>query len=97
MICYVYRSNRKRDTYLYIQEEGDFSCLPDTILAIFGSPEYALSFDLHADRKLSQADAREVINKLETEGFYLQLPKSDFDLAKIEQQIVQSVSKNSQS
>jgi len=96
MICYVYRSNRKQDTYLYIQDEGDFSCLPDTILTIFGPPEYALSFDLHPDKKLSQADAREVINKLEAEGFYLQLPKSDFDLAQIEQQIIQSIADNTE-
>ena len=97
MICYVYRSNRKRDTYLYIQNEGDFSCLPDTILTIFGPPEYALSFDLHPAKKLSQAEATEVINKLETDGFYLQLPKSDFDITQIEQQIVQSMTKNPRS
>ena len=94
MICYVYRSDRKRDTYLYIQNEGDFSCLPDTILTIFGPPEYVLSFDLYSDKKLSQADAAEVLNKLETDGFYLQLPKSYFDLAQIEQQIVQSRTNN---
>ena len=95
MICYVYRSNRKKDTYLYIQNEGDFSCLPETVLKVFGPPEFALSFDLHPDKKLSQADAGQVLNQLEAEGFYLQLPKSDFDLTQIEQQIVQSINENS--
>jgi len=91
MICYVYRSNRKKDTYLYIQKEEDFNDVPETVLKVFGPPEFALSFDLHPDKKLSQADGRQVLDQLETEGFYLQLPKSDFDLSQIEEQIVQSL------
>ena len=91
MICYVYRSNRKRDTYLYVKEKDDFSCLPETVLQVFGPPEFTLSFDLHADRKLAQADSQAVIDQLEAEGFYLQLPRSDYDLADIEQQIVDSL------
>ena len=93
MICYVYKSSRKQDTYLYILEKDDFSCLPETVLKVFGPPEFSLSFDLQSDRKLAQADSSEVLNKLETDGFYLQLPKSYFDLLKIEQQIVQSLTK----
>jgi len=96
MICYVYRSNRKRDTYLYIQNEGDFSCLPETVLNVFGPPDFAMSFDLHPEKKLSQADARQVLNQLETEGFYLQLPRSDFDLAQVEQEIIQSLNEKTE-
>jgi len=91
MICYVYRSNRKRDTYLYIKEEGDFSCIPETVLQVFGSPEFSLSFDLHTEKRLAQADTNEVMNRLETEGFYLQLPQSDYDIARIEEQIIDSL------
>ena len=91
MICYVYRSNRKRDTYLYVKERDDFSCLPDTVLQVFGPPEFTLSFDLHADKKLAQADSQTVSEQLESEGFYLQLPRSDYDPAEIEQQIVDSL------
>jgi uncharacterized protein YcgL (UPF0745 family) len=94
MICYVYRSNRKRDTYLYIKQKDDFSQIPETVLTIFGPPEYSLSFDLHAEKKLAQADALEVINQLENTGFYLQLPKSDYDIMKIEQELVASLKKN---
>lgn len=93
MICYVYKSSRKQDTYLYICEKDDFSCLPETVLEVFGPPEFTLSFDLQSDRKLAQADSGEVLNKLEADGFYLQLPKSYFDLLEIEQQIVQSLAK----
>ena len=91
MICYAYRSNRKRDTYLYLKDKDDFSCLPDAVMQVFGPPEYSLSFDLHADRKLAQADSQIVMEQLESEGFYLQLPRSDYDLAGIEQRIVDSL------
>jgi uncharacterized protein YcgL (UPF0745 family) len=91
MICYVYRSNRKRDTYLYLKDKGDFECLPDTVLKIFGPPEFSLSFQIDKDRKLAQADTEVVIDTLEADGFYLQLPRSDYDLLSIEQQIVDSL------
>ena len=94
MICYVYRSNRKRDTYLYIREKDDFSDIPETVLTIFGKPEYSLSFFLDESRKLAQADPVEVINQLQANGFYLQLPRNDYDIREIEQQIVESMSKS---
>ena len=93
MICYVYRSNRKRDTYLYIREKDDFSDIPQTVLTIFGEPEYSLSFVLDESRKLAQADPAEVINQLQENGFYLQLPRNDYDIREIEQQIVDSLGK----
>jgi len=89
MICHVYRSNRKLGTYLYIQEKDDFSHLPDNILTIFGEPEFSLSFNLLPDKVLPQADAKEIMDKLETDGFYLQLPRSDYDLDQIVQALVQ--------
>jgi len=91
MICYVYRSNRKRDTYLYLTQKDDFSQIPETVMNIFGPPEYSLSFDLHPEKKLAQADPVEVINKLEADGFYLQLPRSDYDIMQIEREIIESM------
>ncbi len=90
MICYVYRSNRKLDTYLYIAKKDDFSELPEAVLNVFGPPEFSLSFNLTADRKLAQEDTKEVIKKIESDGYFLQLPKQDFDLEKIEQLIIRS-------
>ena len=94
MICYVYRSKRKRDTYLYIKDRDDFSNIPQTVLSIFGDPEYALSFMLDESRKLAQSDPAEVIRQLEINGFYLQLPRTDYDIRKIEQRIIDSLKKS---
>ena len=91
MICYVYRSNRKRDTYLYVEKIDDFSAIPEAVMSVFGQPEFSLSFELAHDKKLAQADTREVLKSLATDGFYLQLPKTEYDIASIEQQIVSSL------
>ena len=73
MLCYIYRSNRKLDTYLYLSDKDDFSSVPDELLRVFGPPEFSFSFDLTAARKLAKEDATEVLENLETQGYHLQL------------------------
>ncbi len=74
MNCFVYRSRKRADTYLYISEQDDFSGIPDGLMRLFGEPEFALKFDLTPDRKLAVANASDVINSLNQQGFYLQMP-----------------------
>ena len=73
MLCHIYRSNRKLDTYLYLAEKDDFSVVPTELLGIFGSPEFSFSFDLTRERELAQEDAGEVLDNLEEQGYHLQL------------------------
>ena len=73
MLCHIYRSNRKLDTYLYLSEKDDFSSVPQELLKIFGPPEFSFSFDLTAARKLAREDAGEVLDNLESQGYHLQL------------------------
>jgi len=73
MLCYIYRSRRKIDTYLYLVDKDDFSILPEDLLKIFGDPEFSFSLVLSKDKKLAMEDAGEVRNNLETQGYHLQL------------------------
>ncbi len=73
MFCHIYRSNRKVDTYLYLADKDDFSILPESLLGIFGDPEFSFSFELTADKKLSKEDTVEVLENLKTQGYHLQL------------------------
>ncbi len=77
MQCFVYRSLRKSDTYIYIPQKGEFSHVPKALMEIFGKPEFALEFDLTPERKLAVANAREVIKNLKDQGFYLQMPSEN--------------------
>jgi len=80
----VFRSTRHELMYVYVparldREEdeapsADLSVLPQTLLERFGSPVYALSFELTPGRKLAAADAEQVRTAIAEQGFYLQLP-----------------------
>ena len=74
MRCYVYRSARKPDTYLYVAEKDDFSKVPEALLGVFGAPQFALEFELTAERRLAQEDPAQVLGNLKERGFHLQMP-----------------------
>ncbi|NVJ60221.1 MAG: YcgL domain-containing protein [Gammaproteobacteria bacterium] len=74
MLCFVYRSKKKDEMYLYVLKRDDFSKVPDNLLKLFGQPEYALSLDLAKRTKLAREDIQQVKQKLEDDGFYLQMP-----------------------
>lgn len=82
MICYIYRSIKKPDTYLYLGEKDKFDQLPESVINIFGPPEYSMSINLTPERVLAQEDTREVLHKIKSEGFYLQLPRTGYDIEK---------------
>lgn len=73
MFCYIYRSSRKFDTYLYLSTKDDFSEIPEELLTVFGEPEFSFSFNLKAERKLAKEDTAEVLKNLEEQGYHLQL------------------------
>ena len=81
MECVVYKGSRKPDAYLYIQREGDFSQVPESLLGLMGSLQLVISFDLSADSTLARACVEEVLQQLEGQGFYLQLPPSNVELS----------------
>lgn len=74
MQCVIYKGPGKPDSYLYIERPDDFSRVPDTLLAMLGSLEYVMTLELHEDFRLARASAGEVMNMLEAQGYYLQLP-----------------------
>jgi uncharacterized protein YcgL (UPF0745 family) len=73
MLCHIYRSSRKPDTYLYIADKDDFSVVPGDLLRVFGLPEFSFSFDLTQERELTREDSVEVLENLENQGYHLQL------------------------
>ncbi len=81
MRCAVYKSRKRANTYLYIEAENDFRRVPQALLHMLGSLELVLTLELDARRTLAQADPQEVRRQLLEQGYYLQLPPSDFPAA----------------
>ena len=75
MKSYVYRGSRKADTYLFVLDENQFEHLPQNLLALLGTLEFALEVDLDSVKQLANADLMEVKKNLKEQGYYLQLPK----------------------
>ena len=74
MLVNVFKSPRKPDTYLYLPKGADFQALPQALQQTFGRPELALSLNLTPERRLAQHPATEILQALENQGFFLQLP-----------------------
>ncbi len=72
LVCYIYRSNRKADYYLYLTEEDDFSVVPEALLKAFGEAEFSFEFELTPERKLAKEDAAVVYQNLRQQGYHIQ-------------------------
>lgn len=75
--CYVYKSRRKADTYVYLRERDDFSVLPPDLAQALGELSLVLQFELTPERKLAREEAGTVLEHLAARGFHLQLPPAD--------------------
>ncbi|GAA03646.1 YcgL domain-containing protein [Photobacterium leiognathi] len=73
MLCAIYKSLKKDNTYLYINKKDDFSDVPEALMTTFGKPQFVMVLKLDG-RKLALADVEKVKEALKTVGFYLQVP-----------------------
>uniref|UniRef100_UPI0035C75945 YcgL domain-containing protein n=1 Tax=Serratia quinivorans TaxID=137545 RepID=UPI0035C75945 len=74
MLCVIYRSPKRDQTYLYVEKKDDFSRVPEDLLKSFGTPQLAMVLSLEGREKLASADIEKVKEALKEEGFYLQVP-----------------------
>lgn len=74
MLCIVYSSPKRDNTYLYVEKKDDFSRVPKELLKSFGMPKFAMMLSLDGPKKLAVADSEKVKQALKQEGFYLQFP-----------------------
>ena len=72
--CWVYRSPRKQEMYLYLVEEDAFDRVPDELLQGFGEPILVIELELSAQRELAREDVNRVMHNLRTQGYHLQMP-----------------------
>lgn len=82
--CYIYKSSKKAELFLFIPEKDQFDDLPAELMTHFGDPEFVMELPLTLERKLARADAKEVLANMADQGFYLQVPPKD---PVVEQQI----------
>lgn len=74
MLCAVYKSVKKDQTYLYVKQRNNFSAVPEMLLKTFGTPVLVTLLNLAKREHLALADIDKVKQQLEQHGFYLQIP-----------------------
>lgn len=74
MICWIYRSNKQDEMYLYLSKKDQFDLLPAELLKRFGQPELVMELDLSKRENLARANIELVKKALSEQGFYLQVP-----------------------
>ena len=74
MNCVVYKSDRKPETYLYLTDQCEFQDLSGELQQIFGAPVKVMRLELSQTSRLARVDAAAVIQALEKNGYFLQLP-----------------------
>ncbi len=71
----VFRSSKKRDTYLFVRRGQDWNDLPDSLRTVFGEPVHSMDLILTPDRKLARTSGKQVLAALEEKDFFLQMPE----------------------
>ncbi len=74
MICFIYKSLKKSELYLYLDKKDDFSPVPEPLLQSLGRLEFVMQLELTPQRKLAREDVVKVIAGLESKGFHMQMP-----------------------
>ncbi|MET0331862.1 MAG: YcgL domain-containing protein [Dyella sp.] len=77
MHCYVYASQRKPDTYLWMSQRDMFDALPESLLLLLGELSFVLEVELSGQRKLPQENIDQVLENLSQQGWHLQLPPTE--------------------
>lgn len=74
MQCFIYKSYKKDELYVYLLKKDDFSALPPAVLDSIGAPVFVMEIELTPERKLARADSEQVIRQLRERGFFVQMP-----------------------
>lgn len=82
MLCVIYKSAKKAQTYLFVKTRDDFSSVPEALMTTFGTPILVTLTNLATKEKLAFANLEKVKTSLNEQGYYLQLPPPPEDLLK---------------
>ncbi|MGX9461511.1 YcgL domain-containing protein [Shewanella sp. A14] len=80
MICAVYKSGRRADTYLFVKKRDVFDEVPEPLMEMFGIPTLVMIVPLSTREHLGIADITKVKSALVDQGYYLQIPPPQVNL-----------------
>lgn len=80
MLCAVYKSSKKADTYLYVSRKDDFSAVPAALMNSFGKPIFVTLLAVDKRTQIAGKPVAAFKQLILEKQFYLQLPPKTEDL-----------------
>lgn len=86
MHCEIYKSSKKDEMYLYVARPEQYSSedaeaefnpleqMPEALRQAFGRATFVMKLELHQDRKLSRVNVLHVMDAIQNNGFFIQMP-----------------------
>jgi len=83
MICAIYKSKRKEQTFLYVPADKGLAQVPPALLEHFGAPVLVMKVAITERTSLAQVSVDKLLAALREQGFYLQLPPKEPNLLEL--------------
>lgn len=81
-LCAIYKSSKKDEMYLYIEKRDQFDVVPEALRQMFGKPQFVMMFNLTGNKPLKRSKNEEVLQMIQAQYFYLQMPPPPENLLK---------------
>ena len=73
-IVEIFKGNKKEEMYLYVDQKEGLRQVPDDLLLTFGQTDSVMILPLTQDKKLARVEAADVLEAIEQQGYFLQMP-----------------------
>ena len=80
MICAVYRSSKRPNTYLFLTKKDDFSVIPAELLQVFGRPELVMLLTEDKLEKVLSVSKEKLLQELTTNRYWLWIRQEEENL-----------------
>ena len=70
----IFKGTKKEEMYLYVDQKEGLKKVPDDLLGTFGRTESVMVLPLTKDKKLARVKAADVLEGIENQGYFLQMP-----------------------
>ena len=76
LLCIIYKGSKFDEMYLYVDKKDGVSKVPEVLLSHFGELKEVMQLVLTPERTLARVDVSAVIQSIDQNGFFLQMPSS---------------------
>ena len=80
MICAVYRSSKRPNTYLFLTKKDDFSVIPAELLQVFGRPELVMLLTEDKLEKVLSVSKEKLLQELTSTRYWLWIRQEEENL-----------------